>query len=157
MMPPKVDRRPKPKVKKDRLSKRAKKLIIMDIMADRMEDTIRMGFQKSLIAYFAKEKGVKVSHNYMSELVKECREDMELVKRPVFAKEQYVKRYSRLLKKCDKAQDRGTERQTLRDMATLEGHLQDTVNVNVDPASGAEVEDFFRKKTSEGKGKKGTE
>lgn len=146
----------KKKSRKDKLSKKAKKDIIKDVMAERMEDTIRRGFQKALIAHFMKEYGVKVSHNYMSELVKECREDMERVSKPVFAKEQYVKRYSRLLKRCVEAQDRGVEKQTLRDMATLEGHMKETHDHHIiDDKESKELEDFYDSGGKvNGKGKK---
>lgn len=127
-----------------KLSKKAKKDIIIEKIADQMEDSIKRGFQKGLIKYFKDTYGVKVSHNYMSELVKEAREDIDRVNKPVFAKDTYVRRYAGLLKRAREALDRKTERTTLRDMATLEGHMKEKHEHSfADDGESKELEDFF--------------
>ena len=152
-IPQKVDRRPKPKpIKKDRLSKREKKLIIMDILADNMAQSVRRGFQKKVVDYFKDVIMVKISQPYASDLLKECREDMERADRTVFSKTQVILKHSRLLAKAEENQDIGQARLINRDIAMMEGHMKEGQGESADPILGKQLMDYFKEKTEKKEG-----
>jgi len=146
--PSKPRKQPKP----TRLSKKAKLQIIIEILTKQPGIHLKRGFQVQLREQFNALYNTRLSIGYTSELVKEALESLERAKTYLHSKRWYMLQHQRLYEEEVKAQDKRGQKETLRDMEKLDGHLVDKHSMEiVDTPEGKALEDFFDKKTGKKK------
>lgn len=136
----------KKKSRKDKLSKKAKMEIITQVLIEKPGAHLKRGFQKALRDMFkAPPYNVNVSVSYMSELLKEVLEGLERGKTYLHSKKWYQLQYQRLFEEEHEAQDIVGQKQTLRDMAKLDGHLAGTDGGGAgDPEIAKELDQYYK-------------